>query len=551
MTGDSLLSWLEKRPRAQTLLAVLMVAYFIVSSLIAARTHTPTVDEFVQLPMGYYYLKTGRFDMDRRNPPLMKSLSAVPLLLTDVKLDTDSQWRKSGEGWWMWIFGTRFMRINQDRYFDLFFWGRLVNVLLGAAAVTLIYLWARSWLGPLPALGTLLLASTTPPLLAHASLATLDIGVTAFVFAGVFALYRLTIQPRWEWALAAGALFGFALASKFVALFFLPLIPLLLAAEWRPKDRKGVVRLAGFLVLITFSGWLAVNAAYFFKGFPLPVEMIDGIMLKTVERSHEKSLSYLLGMWSTQGWWYYYLVAFLYKNTVPFLLLLIAAVYGFARRPRSEWLRPLLWLALPALILFYILSFHYRINFGIRYFLPALPFLLIIAGFGIRLLLQGGRTERVLLAGLLVWQVVACTAATPHHLAYFNEAAYGPNRARKILLDSNLDWGQDLGRLKTYMAQNGIDRIELGYYGSVDPKLYGINYALPPFEPKPGLYAVSANYLGGLPPVLLYLETDPFYAAEGYWSWLDDFEPVARVGSSIYIFKISKEDLRRAKTAAN
>ena len=76
-------------------------------------------------------------------------------------------------------------------------------------------------------------------LLAHASLATLDIGVTAFLFAGFLALYRLAVQPHWKWALAAGALFGFALASKFVALFFLPLIPLLLAVEWKPKKRRG------------------------------------------------------------------------------------------------------------------------------------------------------------------------------------------------------------------------------------------------------------------------------------------------------------------------
>jgi hypothetical protein len=282
--------------------------------------------------------------------------------------------------------------------------------------------------------------------------------------------------------------------------------------------------------------------------------MVDGIYFKTLERSEGRSLSFLLGIWSTKGWWYYYLVALFYKNTIPALLLIGAAVYGlykaWAYRPAGwramiDWLRPALWLSLPPLILIELLSFHYQINFGIRYILPAFPFLILVGGYGVRTLLRGSKTERIMLSILLVWQLITCTASSPRHLAYFNETAGGPSLSRNILLDSNLDWGQDLGRLKSYMTKNNIEGIQLGYFGCVDPKLYGIKYTLAPFEPKPGLYAISANYLSGLPPVLTYLESSSVYSPHGHWSWLDEFQPVARVGNSIYIFKIEPGEIQQ------
>lgn len=556
--GDKLSSWLDKRPRARVLLVGLMLATFAVCALIAARTNTPTDDEFVQLPMGLYYLKTGRFDLDRRNPPLIKMLSAAPLLLTGAKLDTDPKWRAQGEGWWMWIFGTRFMRINQDNYFDLFFAGRIPNILLGMAGALLVYAWARSLFGSAPATGTLLLYSTTPVLIGHASVATLDMGVTVFLLAGFLSLRRLATDRHWKWAFLSGALFGCALASKYVTLILIPLVPLLLAMEWRPRGPENWLRLLKALAFMALAGWFAINAAYLFKGFPLPDEMTDGIVFKSLEPGEGKSLSFLLGLWSTKGWWYYYAVALFYKSTIPLLLLLGVAVCGaimaWEKRPKKSlipWLAPALWITLPPLTLIYALSFHYQINFGIRYILPAIPFLLLIAGYGIQMLLRGTRPERVALGVLLGWQVLACALSTPKQLAYFNEVAGGPYLARNILLDSNLDWGQDLGRLKQYMSDHEIDRIGLGYFGCVDPKLYGINYSIAPFEPHPGLYAISANYLSGLPPAITYLEEKSVFSPPGHWNWFDDFQPIARVGSSIYIFKIEDADLKNHRAMSS
>jgi hypothetical protein len=225
------------------------------------------------------------------------------------------------------------------------------------------------------------------------------------------------------------------------------------------------------------------------------------------------------------------------------MLLLLAAGLVAARRLRREQAN--LWVVVPPIFLVYVLSFHYGKDYGIRYLLPAFPFFLLLAGRGVDALLQRGRYAFHAVAILLLWQVVACTVVTPHHLAYFNELAGGPDRARRLLLDSNLDWGQDLGRLKAYMESHGLDRIQLGYFGHVDPRLYGIVYNLPPSIPTPGRYAMSANYLAGYRYGITYAGRQNASVEQDQWSWVDRFEPVARVGRSIFVFDITAQDIAR------
>lgn len=524
------------RPRVQALAVAAMLCYFAVNALVAARTHTPTVDEFVDLPMGLYHLETRRFDMDRGNPPLVKMLAAIPLLFRNARLDLDPRWRGDGDGWWPWVFGTKFMVDNAAAYLDLFFAGRMVIVGLGALLGLGVFFWARHLFGAAAALAALLLYSTCPTVLGHVSLATLDVGVTAFLFGGFFALFQSAKTRSPKWAAASGALFGLALTAKFTTLFFLPLIPLLLALEWRPRDRGGWLQWVGALALLGLFFVIGIDAGYLFSGLPLPGALLDGIRLRIRIGQTGEAPAFLLGSWADKGWRSYYFMAMLYKMPIPFLLLLGAGLYGLLRG-RLPW-KTAPWIGLPAPILLYVMSFHYQINFGIRWLLPVIPFLILIAGLGIRMLLGRNRFTRGFLLVLLVWQAGASYFAAPHHLAYFNELAGGPDRARGILLDSNLDWGQDLGRLKEYMTAQGIRSIRLGYFGHVDPRLYGIQYTLPPPAPEPGIYAISANYLKGSPYAMTYLGPAVYDVPMGLWTWLDRYQPIARVGRSIFIFKI-------------
>lgn len=113
-----------------------------------------------------------------------------------------------------------------------------------------------------------------------------------------------------------------------------------------------------------------------------------------------------------------------------------------------------------------------------------------------------------------------------------------------------IDWGQDLGRLRAYLAARGIGRIGLAYFGHVDPTIYGIAWALAPTAPAPGLYAVSANFLGGYPYVVTYAGEQVLLVHPGVWAWFDRLTPLARVGRSIYVFDVTEADVRRLATPA-
>ena len=114
-----------------------------------------------------------------------------------------------------------------------------------------------------------------------------------------------------------------------------------------------------------------------------------------------------------------------------------------------------------------------------------------------------------------------------------------------ILVDSNLDWGQDLPALKQVMEERGIDSVNLAYFGKAVPEVYGVRYrplpgylrfmqgrelsAYNPYTPPPGWYAISATSLrlGTLQP-----DTTDLYAP------FRAMQPVDRAGYSIYLYKV-------------
>jgi 4-amino-4-deoxy-L-arabinose transferase-like glycosyltransferase len=528
-------------PPLQRVAAALLLAFLAANAVVIARTDTPTVDEFVYLPAGYYHLRTGDLTFDSTNPPLLKMAMAVPLLAMDLALDRDPRWRDNRTVWGPWIYGTRFMEVNRARYLDAFFAGRLTTIAFAVATGLLVWWWAGTMLSPLAALAALAIYCTQPTVIAHGALATLDAGVTALVFAAFVALARFAATALRPWAALSGALLGLGIAAKGVTLIFLPLVPVLAALGWRGWDRERVLKLADGMIVLAVSAWVALLAVYQFSGFPLPAPVMEGIRFQAKASSAGEFPAFLNGGWSQTGWWYYFLVAFVLKTPIPTLLLTVAGLAVIARR-RGRGASDA-WIVLPPLFLLYVLSFHFGKNYGVRYLLPALPFLAIVAGAAVDAFRRDRRAATAL-AGLFAWQLGSCLSAAPHQLAYFNLFAGSQDHARRLLLDSNLDWGQDLGRVADYLKANGIERIGLGYFGHVDPKLYGIDYALPPQAPAAGRYAVSANYLAGYPYAITWTER-MVGVKRGAWSWLDRLTPTARIGSSIYYFDVSDDDARR------
>jgi hypothetical protein len=260
-----------------------------------------------------------------------------------------------------------------------------------------------------------------------------------------------------------------------------------------------------------------------------------------LERAERGNPAFLMGQYSTTGWWYYFPVAFFIKTPLPTLLLLALALALTLHR--RTW-RAEMWLLLPVAIYLVVLMGS-SLNIGYRHLLPILPLLFVYVSKIASCNLQSAICNlQYLAAGILVaWQAFAALSIYPHYLAYFNEIVGGPENGYRYLVDSNLDWGQDLPALRDYLNQEGIDQVYLSWFGPARPERYGIRYqplpgfplyqgaaetfAFNPYQPAPGLYAISATNLQGVP-----------LADHDTFAWFREQEPLAQPGYSIFIYRV-------------
>jgi 4-amino-4-deoxy-L-arabinose transferase-like glycosyltransferase len=556
----------------------ILLAIMALACILSLRMKSPTVDEFAHLPAGYYYWKTGDFSLYGKNPPLIRLLGALPLLAMDITIDPTRYYAESGD-WRPWVFGTDFMRKNATNYSTIFFFGRIPMVLLGLLLGFYVFQWSKELYGTKGGILSLVLFTFSPNMLAHARLVTTDMGFTCFAFIATYYYWRSFRSDKKKVWIAAGVFVGLALLSKFTALLLLPVFGLLLLlVAWQSsiKDAlqglstttkpqppfpqclgKGALRL-GLMILIAV---FVVNAGYGFKGslttldstsfnsqlfrtldkpplnkvpVPLPSEFVQGFDRQKLDAEQGVFLNYLRGKLSNKGWWYYFFYAFLLKTPIPLLLgFLFCLWHGF--RCRQSGLDQA-FLIVPALVILAIFSFFNEINVGLRYILPVFPFLFVWMGQLGELSIKKP-VARWIAGTLLVTYVFSSLSAFPDYLAYFNAWAGGSENGHRHLLDSNLDWGQDLKRLKTYMEKEGIEEVGLAYFGHVDPAVYGIDYHTISETPESDDIAISANYLYGLPYLITY-DSPPKPIKPGTFNWLRKYKPQACIGNTIYVFSL-------------
>jgi 4-amino-4-deoxy-L-arabinose transferase-like glycosyltransferase len=194
--------------------------------------------------------------------------------------------------------------------------------------------------------------------------------------------------------------------------------------------------------------------------------------------------SFLFGEYSNIGFRSYFLWTFLLKTPIPALLAISASlVLALIRRPRGA----LSFVAVPVAI-YLLTSIATHLNIGHRHILPVYPFLYLVCG-GLGLAWQRLTTRpkiatavAAVAAIVINSQFVFCPLLHPqlialHYLAYMNEFAGGPRNGYKVLVDSNLDWGQDLKTLRSWLDAHHIEKpIWLSYFGMADPRYYGIRH---------------------------------------------------------------------------
>jgi hypothetical protein len=593
---------------------VLLLGLFILQAVTSLQRKFTTFDEPFYLVGGYSYLVTGDTRMvNRYHPPLAQVLVALPLLRLGLSSPTkDPAWASIADDFSSRVLAMNFLYDNSVPWEDILTPARLMMVALGVVIGLVVFLWAYELWGTAAGLLALAVYAFSPNILAHARLATTDFAVTGMSLSACYLLWRFYRRPGALRVLAAGVVLGLALLAKISALIFaLGLIPLAVLyvlappAEGTPRKgrygrlddalscsclRRGLLALiATVAIYLVASGclWLAfpsvksegtraeaignvcmeaglsegsgasgaglslprraLRAALPLIPWPKEYWQLVGWLTAKSETGHP---GFLAGKHSQTGWWYFFPVVLAIKTPLPLLLLFSVALFlGWSR----ERLFDRLFLLIPP-ALFLALSMQAKINIGYRHVLPVLPFAIVYASQVASWALGRGwsRLRWVALGLLVVWQVAGTVLIWPNYLAYFNEAVGGPGQGYRYLADSNLDWGQDLLQLRDYVEANHVEKVHLAYFGAATPKVVadlGIPYepvaGRGQDPPEAGVYAVSATRLQGVYG-LATLSDD----AKRPFPWLRTLTPEAKIGYTIFVYRVTEADAERFKEQA-
>lgn len=571
---------------------LVFAAVYITLAVSSYVRESATWDEPQHVVAGYSILKFHDYRTDPEHPPFIRMWAALPLLAMDgIKFDGHKADQVDPAEW---VMRRQFYSCHDMLYVandadHLLYAARFMIVLLGGLLGVLLFCWARELFGFSVAAIVLGLYTIEPNLLAHTRLVTTDFGVTCFVFGTMYFLWRTARRLSVGNLCGLAGFFVLTYVSKYSAVLLGPIVLALLAVRvcqprpwpthigsqtqltaWWQRAAVALVVLVALVALV----WGAIWAVYGFRYLPsdvpgwrmefhkeagvrqrtpaitkavawvdahrlLPNGYSQGFLLGQVKA--QKRSGFLAGSYNIQGWWWFFPFAFLIKTPISVQLLFVTGVVLSAVR----WRRVLDDTAYAFLPLagFLGAAMTVKLNIGARHILPIYPFALLLAGYAITELCAEPRWPfRVLIGALGLFAVFEFALVCPHYLAFFNQFAGGPRNGHKYLVDSNLDWGQDLKGLKHWMDSHNVPHINLSYFGTADPAYYHINCTYLPGGPfyddpqvsgvqLPGFVAVSITNLRGV-----YFND----RARDKYKPLLESKPAAVIGYSIYVYWVEQ-----------
>jgi hypothetical protein len=470
-------------------------------------------DEGDHIFAGYESWKKADFGLNPEHPPFVKELATLPLLAMDLRTPLPK--------------GLPFFK--DEAYFDgrdliydngglevankIIFRVRMAAALLSVLLGVLVYLAAFEMFGPVAAIFSLALIVFEPNLIAHGAYVTTDMGITCFMFATIYALYRYREHSSWRRLLVLGIATGLALASKHSAVLLLPLVLTLACFELllEKGSRVAIARqyataFAGAIAIGVTILWavygfrfsahpngvsMTPTLAEYIKPLPglepkiylflaklhlLPESYIYGLGdIRLLSVPGMSFPTYIFGQVHAHGVPYYFPAAFLIKSTIGFMLLLVMALFAIASR-RLTGRKKIVFLTIPPVV-YLLIALGTGLNIGARHILPMYPFLAVLIGGAAVAMARVHRAWIYAALILLGAHIASSLRSYPLYIAYSNELWGGASQTHRYLTDSNVDWGQQLFAVKTYLDRNHIKDCWFGYF--VQPYIDYHSYGIP------------------------------------------------------------------------
>jgi len=520
-----------------------------------------TYDEPVHIACGMEWLQWGSSTCELQHPPLARVAVALGPFLKGLRLKTRSN--APGQQPISFYQEGNAILYSEGHYWSNLTWARIGTLLFLVLLCAVTFVWARRWFSEAAGFWAVLLLACTSPILGHAGLATNDVACAAGAALALYQFLRWLEQPRTARCLWWGAATALAVLCKFSNIPFLVTCYAAGLVILIPQMRRGAFRLRlaqiGLAACVVFAlGWATYRFTVIppgtfyghqhpvidsmlnsrpllravwnsFLTTPLPLaEPMMGVLDLFVHNAvgHD---SYLLGQWSNSGWWYFFPVVLAVKSPLGLLVLAMCGWWFVVRRwretPWKQSWQQVLTAVFPLAIL--LVCMAARIDLGVRHILLAYPLLAILGGHAVTAMLRHSRRAAIAAALLVAWVIGDSVRAHPDYLAHFNE--FAGSHPEKILCESDLDWGQDLDRLRKRLNERGVREVSIAYFGTalLDQAGLPVYTSLSATQPAHGYVAVSLHQL------------NIDYKKDGSFGWLKPYTPLERIGKSIDLFYIA------------
>jgi len=542
---------------------ILITLLFIQASLFTylSWSTSPNRTETGHIGAAVYLWHTGKLDVFHVNPPLVRAIAGAPVALF---CNPNYDWRAYSprpQDRSEWALGRAFIDANDLD--DL----RLYVFLMRLACIPLIllggyfgYRFASELYGRWAGVTFLILWTFSPLILGWGATICPDVHAAAIGIVGLYAFWRWLKTPTWGKAVIAGICLGLLPLTKTTWIIAFP-IWLLLWGVWKFRNIRqfAVIMLLGIYMInmgYLFDGSLrqlkdyqfisgtltghevtkgrAVNVGNRFADtwlghvpVPLPAEFVQGIDTQRIdfERTIE---SYVRGVWSDRGWWWYYGYVLLLKEPLGVLGLLVFALFVsiFFRNANATW-RDELTVLIPLLAIFVFISSQDGFSIHPRYVVFVLPLIYIFVS-----KVASSRVNKKWVSGLtiilLAWVFGSSMSFYPHSMSYFNELAGKPKNYPQHLLGSNIDWGQEAYALRAWVERNPEARpLYISYSTPIPLEKLGIeSEGAVPNEPTIGWMVVGVNDL---------------FTRDGRLDWLKEHELIGMIGYSVWIYHVASD----------